>query len=250
MGLMASMINSEEILSRRRKEREEFRQEEKKKAEVQKKRSNKKKRIKNIILLIILLLILFLPMIKINKITLENNVIYKEKDALKEINLNNYESIASLSVKKIHAITHNFESVNYKYNPFTQSMTIFVKDAIPVSHDSKNNYLANDGKIKMTNMKYPTPLLISIDKDETTKINEELESVPYEIIMQMKSIEYSDKKSNILLIKMIDGNDVYIYDNQISYKMLYYDQIKAILDENDKPPGNIYLYVGNYYEEK
>lgn len=227
----------------------------KRKKEIKKKKRRKKikKFLKKLLMLIIIIIIINLPIISINKIDIKGNFNTTAEEIRQNINLNPKESIISIFYKLLQFKYFNeeYSSINYNYNNNSKTMIINVKEVKALSHTNNGkNYIDNKGIIKISDKNYSTPLLEDFDDKEISIINKELKDVNKKIIIQMQSITYSDKKNNILKIHMYDNNDIFIYPEQISDKMNYYIQMKSILDYNKKPAGNIYLYMGDYYEPK
>lgn len=227
-----------------------------KEAQKEKKKRIKKKIFKIIkinVLIITIVVLLIIPMIPINTIEISGNKNFQVEVIEKDLGFTSKESILSYFFKQIKSqkANVNYEEVSYKYNLSEKKLSVDVKEAKPLSHDMNlNKYMSSSNKIIKIEENFATPLLNGFTKEEIENINLELSTLKFEIITQIKSIEYQSKEDQILKMQMIDGNTVYIYIQQISQKMPYYQQMKRIIDQNQKGDGNIYLYIGDYYEEK
>lgn len=228
----------------------------KKREELKEKRKKKRKR-RNIILLIVsfIILVSVIPLFKIEKVIVKENVYFENSKIIDDIGFKNSFSIVEYLYKKyitVHKIDY-LEEIKVKYDNNSKNMIIYAQEFKPLYHDIKaNTYYSNSqGSVKKININYATPLIDGIPRKKTKQIAEQLKNVDPDILLKIKKIEMADEKkygADVLKFLMYDGNTVYIYEYQIEQKMNYYNQIKQILNENDKGKGNLYLYIGDYYE--
>lgn len=244
----------------RQKEEEKFKKQQRQKKEEylnhkkeikRKKKKKRNRKIKLFIFLIILIGIFFYPYIPIKSVNIKNNFNISKKMITEDLGLKNKESISSLFFKKVKISKNkNYKNIKYKYEFKTKVMNVSVNESKPISHTTNINYIATSKGIEESEIEIDTPLLVGFDSNKINTINEELDKLDYSIISMIDKISYYSKKDDILKFNMEDENDVFIFTSQIGDKMKYYDQIHEIINKNGDGPGNIYLYIGDYYEKK
>lgn len=229
----------------------------KRKEKKEKKRKRRKKRIRTMIITVVILIVLVVfvsvPIVKIDSIEVRGNTNVTNDFIIKKLNIRSRESISSLLLKqyRVKYKDSSLDGAHLSYNFRDKIIYANVKEVKPLSHTaSGGTYVNSNGTVKVTDDLFSSPILEGLSEDAVDEINTQLGKVPYKVILEMKSIKMSDKEKNILLIQMYDGNKIYIYPDQIGQKMKYYLEMKNILNENKKGPGNIYLYMGDYYEEE
>ncbi len=209
------------------------------------------------ILILLFVIIFLLPIFSIEKFEVEGNKFLNDDLIIKETGIKERTSLLKLFIKdkKLDSKSEYVEEVNLNYKLSSKTLVIVVDEIKPAYHDDKTNYyLNNNEELVKTNKAFSSPYIDSSVKDKNLKdqIVSEIVKLPYDIFLQINTISYGKykKDNNVLLISMYDGNDIFIYPEQIYSKMKYYNQIKYILDKNKKGPGNIYLFMGDYYESK
>ncbi len=209
------------------------------------------------IIVLLIVIIFFMPIFGVKKYDVQGNNFLNDDLIIKETGINKRTSLLNIFIKdsKLDNKNEYIEDVKLNYKLSSKTLVIKVDEIKPAYHDDKSNYyLNNNNELLKTNKAFATPYLDSSIKDEKLKekIISELVKLPYDIFLQIDSIYYGKykKDNNVLLFSMHDGNDVYIYPEQIYSKLKYYNQIKFILDKKKKGPGNIYLFMGDYYESK
>lgn len=241
---------------KRKKKLEKLKEKKIREIKREKKRKRKKriyKIMKILTLVVTILALILIPIIPIKEVEITGNINFTEENTKDDLNFKDKESIISFNYKKIKnkKFNPNYNELRYEYSLGDGKLKVTVDESKPLSHDEKGkNFILNSNKIKETEYVFATPLLLNFSEKEIQEINEELLTLDFGIITQIQSIKYSDKEKKILQLHMYDGNDIYIYVQQISEKMPYYPQMKDIIAENNKGAGNIYLYIGDYYEEK
>ncbi len=209
------------------------------------------------IVVLLITIIFFMPIFGIDKYEVVGNDFLNDNAIIKKTGIKDRTSLVNLFIKdsKLDNINEYIEEVSLNYKLSTKTLVITVDEIQPAYHDDKNNYyLTNDNKLIKTDKAFASPYIDSSIKDQNLKnqIISEIVKLPYDIFLQIDTISSGKykKDNNVLLISMYDGNDIYIYPDQIYSKIKYYNQIKYILDKNKKGPGNIYLFMGDYYESK
>ncbi len=196
--------------------------------------------------------------------------IYPVKD-LKYINLN-YLRVEDLNVE--HPLENYFSpyqyirfenevrsgspfvrKVNFKYNMKKMKVTVSVAEYTPLVRDQEGNvYFYHDDMVTKTNkLNVYAPVISNFDNDSLEKLLSYMVDLDYNVITQIDSIRYAPTKEDdqLLQLGMSGGHTVYIDMKQMETKLVYYSQIKQIIDKKaDGKPGVIYLNEGDYYEPK
>ncbi len=209
------------------------------------------------IIALLFIIIFFMPIFGIDKYEVKGNDFLNDDLIIKETGIKERTSLLNILIKdsKLDNKSEYVEEVNLNYKLSSKTLVIKVDEIKPAYHDDETNYyLNNNNELIKTDKAFSSPYIDTSIKNKELKeqIISEIVKLPYDIFLQIESIEYGKykKDNNVLLISMYDGNDIYIYPEQIYSKMKYYNQIKFILDQNKKGPGNIYLFMGDYYESK
>ena len=223
----------------------------------------KKLNIKKLIIFI-LIIYLIVSLVKtmvstpIKNIIIKGNYYVSDNEIITSANLKNYPAISTINVNKIkNKLKENklITDVSIKRTLKFQ-VIITVNEQKIICLDKGNNVLmlANGEKIDNNNEYLGIPTLINYTKDDVLKkFLEEMGKLDYEIIESISEIEYSPSKNEKeeivdetrFLLKMNDGNLVYINNSKLS-SLKYYQKIVASL--NDKK-GILHLDSGSYLEE-
>ncbi len=209
------------------------------------------------IIVLLIIVIVFMPIYSIEGFEVEGNDFLNDNLIIKETGIKDKTSLINIFVKDIKLDNKNeyIEGIKLNYKLSSKTLEIKVDEIKPAYHDDENTYyLNNNDDLLKTDKSFATPYIDSSikDKDLKDKIISEITKLPYDIFLQIDTISSGKykKDKNVLLITMHDGNDIYIYPEQIYSKLKYYNQIKFILNQNKKGEGNIYLFMGDYYESK
>lgn len=226
---------------------------EKKKIKV--KRKKRKLKVKRIIICLLVLISLVLLFLYIKKLPIKNiyivgNNILSDKEIIEEAGISNYPSFlatSSSTIKKKLLKNNYIKEVNIKkkllnkvYIYITEKKIIGVYNDKLLLEDATlidNNYNINSAPIITNN--------IDTIKDRfTTKFSK----VDNNILLKISEISYvpNDVDTERFLLKMNDGNEVYITLSKIT-KINKYNEIYSSMD-NKK--GIIYLDSGDYIEVK
>ena len=211
---------------------------EKKKIKV--KRKKRKLKVKRIIICLLVLISLVLLFLYIKKLPIKNiyivgNNILSDKEIIEEAGISNYPSFLATSSSTIKK-----KLLNKVYIYITEKKIIGVYNDKLLLEDTTlidNNYNINSAPIITNN--------IDTIKDRfTTKFSK----VDNNILLKISEISYvpNDVDTERFLLKMNDGNEVYITLSKIT-KINKYNEIYSSMD-NKK--GIIYLDSGDYIEVK
>ena len=211
---------------------------EKKKIKV--KRKKRKLKVKRIIICLLVLISLVLLFLYIKKLPIKNiyivgNNILSDKEIIEEAGISNYPSFLATSSSTIKK-----KLLNKVYIYITEKKIIGVYNDKLLLEDATlidNNYNINSAPIITNN--------IDTIKDRfTTKFSK----VDNNILLKISEISYvpNDVDTERFLLKMNDGNEVYITLSKIT-KINKYNEIYSSMD-NKK--GIIYLDSGDYIEVK
>lgn len=225
---------------------------------------NKKKRL-NVKRLITLLLILYLLIFGIYKffnepirnIKIYGNYLVSDADIITSAGIKNYPPLLSLNVSKIKKnIKKNslITDVSVKRN-LKRQVIIRVKELKVICLDRNNNkYLLEDNSsVDASELFLGIPTLINYTKEDVLKeFLKEMGTLDYNIITSINEIEYlpsTNANDEIVdetrfLLKMNDGNSVYINLNKLK-NLKYYHKIYANLGDNK---GILHLDSGEYME--
>lgn len=211
----------------------------------------------NIFALIIIILIVYLVLsfcyyiatLPIKNIYIYGNNYVKDVEIIETAGIKNYPSLIKISrhkVKKKLLKNEYIDSVKVKKH-ITGSIEITIKESKPVF------YNRNTGKIVLLNKKevddnlnMKLPILVNmVPQDLYESLIESFTKVDYSILMQISEIEYTPDIINDkvideerFLLRMIDGNSVYI--NPVNIKRLNnYFEVYDRLPDNVK--GTLYF---------
>ena len=224
-----------------------------------------KKRL-NVKRLIVFILFIYLFTSVINKIynepirniIINGNNLVTDNEIIEKTGIKNYPSIMKLNTNKLKDEIKQIpliSDVQIKRNLRFQ-LLINVTELKVICLDRNNNLLllSNGNKISNDNSILGIPNLINYTKEDILiKFLKEMGKLDYDIINSISEIEYAPSTSKDeklvddtrFLLKMSDGNLVYINVNKIN-NLKYYQKIYASL--NDKK-GILHLDSGSYLEE-
>ena len=204
------------------------------------KRKKRKLKVKRIIICLLVLISLVVLFLYIKKLPIKNiyivgNNILSDKEIIEEAGISNYPSFLATSSSTIKK-----KLLNKVYIYITEKKIIGVYNDKLLLEDATlidNNYNINSAPIITNN--------IDTIKDRfTTKFSK----VYNNILLKISEISYvpNDVDTERFLLKMNDGNEVYITLSKIT-KINKYNEIYSSMD-NKK--GIIYLDSGDYIEVK
>lgn len=227
--------------------------------------AQKKKKRLNVKRLFTFLLIIYLIVFGIYKffnepvrnIIIKGNYLVKDVEIINNAGIKNYPPLLSLNINKIKKnIKKNplISDVSIKKN-FKRQLIIEVKELKVICLDRSNNrYLLEDNSsIEFTESYLGIPTLINYTKEDVLKeFLKEMGMLDYNIITSINEIEYlpsTNANDEIVdetrfLLKMNDGNSVYINLNKLK-NLKYYHKIYANLGDNK---GILHLDSGEYME--
>ncbi len=223
------------------------------------KEKHKRKRIiaLTIIIIIIFFIILFFaPFFKVEKINVKGNYFFADEKIKSDFKIGERFSLIEVIIKKFQN-NKNFPYANYVAYDYDFSEKTFILDVnekVPFYHNEENinYYYDNRGKVYEWDYNYTTPMVKELDDGIEELFFEQFKKVTFDVRLQINTVEMAPEEQygkEVIKMSMVDGNTVYIYAHQIGFKMNYYNQMKQILDYENKGPGNIYLYIGDYYEQ-
>ncbi len=226
----------------------------------------KKKKRLNVKRLIVFLLIIYLIVtgfIKlynepIKNIIIKGNYYVTDAEIINLAKIKNYPAMASLNLKKIkNNLKTNklIKDVNIKRNIKFQLIINITEQKIICLDRANNILLLEDGSSIPNNNEYPgIPMLINYTKEDVLKeFLAGMGKLDYGTLSGISEIEYAPSKGKDdtivdetrFLLKMNDGNSVYINNYKLS-NLKYYQKIYASL--NNKK-GILHLDSGSYLEE-
>ncbi len=243
-------------------EEEKIKEQEEEEQLLQKQKEEKvKKRKRIIILTIIIIIIIFLillitPLFKIEKIDVKGNYFFTDEKIISDFEIGDRFSFIEVIAKKFQN-NKNFpyaNSVSYDYDFSEKTFILDVNEKVPFYHNEENvnYYYDSKGKVYEWDYNYTTPLVKDLDDGIEELFFEQFKQVDFDVRLQINTVEMAPEEQygkEVIKMSMVDGNTVYIYAHQVGFKMNYYNQMKQILDYENKGPGNIYLYIGDYYEQ-
>lgn len=147
------------------------------------------------------------------------------------------------------------KSVDMEYQLRKMRVVVRITEYKPLAKDVENNvyFYEDDEVVKKSGLDIYAPVISGFDQKTLEKLLKSLNSLDYDVIQQIDTIEYigTEEDPDLLKLGMEGDNTVYIDIDQIKHKLPYYNQMKQIIDEKaDGKPGIIHLDIGDYYEPK
>lgn len=205
----------------------------------------------------LLLLLLFAPIYPVQKVSFSSMNYLENSDLEIAHPIENYFSPFHFLMYKSEVAQSNEFIKNSKVSYDIKNVTLKVNitEYKPLAKDVENNVYFYDNKevITKNDIDLYAPIVSGFDSKKLKTLLENMDSLAYDVIMQIDTIEYVGTEDDPELLKFgMDGdNTIYIDANQIEDKMPYYNQMKQIIDEKaDGEPGIIHLDLGDYYEPK
>ncbi len=202
-------------------------------------------------------LFLFMPIYPVKDIKINNTNYLRLSDIKINDPLGNYFSLFEyIRYGQEVAIGSEFiKQSNVKYSLKEMSISVNVKEYIPLAKDNENNVYFYEDKqvIKKENIDLYAPIVTGFDQSTIEILLSNLKKLTYDELMLIDTIEYAGDEDNPDLVKMgmVGAQTIYINMEQIGYKIPYYNQMRQIIDEKaDGNPGIIHLEMGDYYEPK
>ena len=203
------------------------------------KRRNKKFNFKRffIFILVVILLVfgfkyLFNYKLK-NIIILNNNNYYNDEDIIESANLQNYPKFLFINKNKIRNKILKLTLVeDVKIDKKINGTIIInvIEKKILYYDRSKELYVTSNGKYKLDNVLGIPTLINYVPSEIEEKFIKKFKKIEKDIISTISEIEYnkSDYDTEIFLLTMNDGNQVYVTVNKLEVLNKYIDIIKKL----------------------
>lgn len=220
--------------------------------------AKKQRRIFQITILITMtILFLFAPIYPNQKISMNKRYYLNEVDIAVDHPLGAYFSPYQFFryESEIKNSSEYIKKAKVQYNLREMKIVVNITEYKPLVKDVENNiYFYEDNEVvKKSDLDLYAPIITGFDQKQLEALLENLQTLDYDVITQIDTIEYigTEDDPDLLKMGMIGDNTIYIDIEQIGRKLPYYNQIKQIIDEKaDGKPGIIHLNVGDYYEPK